>query len=59
MHYHWLHAPVAENQFRQVANLQSSSAPAAVKFKSNATANAANSDAYTNAPNAASKDHKR
>ncbi len=59
MHSHWLHAPAAVNQFRQAANLQSSSALAAVKFKSNGTENAANSDAYTNAPNAASKDHKR
>ena len=56
---HWSHAQAAENQFRQVVNLQNSYAQTAVKSRLNAMENAANSADYTNAQNAGSKDHKR
>jgi translation elongation factor aEF-1 beta len=57
--YHWLPAQAVENQSRQEQKPPNSPVPTAAKFKSNATANAANSADHTNVPNAASQDLKR
>lgn len=58
MHYPWLPAQVAENQLHQDQNQQSSCVQTAVKSKSNAMENAANSAAYTSVQNADLPVHK-
>ena len=58
-HYHSQHAQAAANPSHQDQKQQNSSAQTAAKSRSDATENAENSVAPTNAQNAASQDHKR